>query len=75
MGCTFGNHVLQLRLPVSIKQTFQPYIRHYTFQNENFEYVYPHSNANAPFSIILSKLFKTLLNFFLNFSMFSKNRK
>ena len=58
MGCTFGNHVLQLRLRVSVKQTFQPYIRGYTSQNENFEYGYPHSNANAPFSIILSNYSK-----------------
>ena len=32
------------------------------------------NGSNAPFSIIFSKVFKTLLNFFLNFSMLSKNR-
>ena len=31
--------------------------------------------ANAPFSIIFSKVFKTYLKFFLTFSMLSKNRK
>ena len=31
--------------------------------------------ANAPFSIIFSKVFKTLLDFFLNFFNLSKNRK
>ena len=31
--------------------------------------------ANTSFSIIFSKVYKTLLKFFLNFSMLSKNRK
>ena len=30
---------------------------------------------NAPFSIIFSEVFKTLLKYLLNFSMLSKNRK
>ena len=37
----FGNHVLWLRLSISIKLNFRPYIRQDTSPNENFEYRYP----------------------------------
>ena len=33
--------VLRLRLRVSVKLNFRPYIRRYTSPNENFEYSYP----------------------------------
>ena len=47
------------------------------FEIHVFENIIENGGANAPFSIIFSKVFKTLLNFFLFFffSMLSKNRK
>ena len=41
VGYTFGNHVSRLRSRVAVKLNFRPYIRRYTFPNENFEYSYP----------------------------------
>ena len=41
VGYTFGNHVLRLRLRVTVKLNFRPYIRRYTSQNETFEYGNP----------------------------------
>ena len=38
----------------AVKRDFRTYIRRYTFPNENFEYGYPHSNAQLTFSIIFA---------------------
>ena len=40
IGYTVGNHVLQLRLRVTIKLNFRPYIKRHTSQKENCEYSY-----------------------------------
>ena len=37
----------------AIKSDFRPYIRLYTYSNENFEYGYPHSNACLKFCLEL----------------------
>ena len=50
---TVGNLVLGWHMSGAIKRVFRPYIRWYTTQNENFEYGYPHFNANLQF---LSKI-------------------
>ena len=41
VGYTFGNHVLRLRLHISVKLNFRPYIRRYTSPNENLNTVIP----------------------------------
>ena len=41
VGYMFGNHVLRLRLCITVKLNFRPYIRLYISPNENFEYSYP----------------------------------
>ena len=46
---TVGNLVLWRRVSGDVKRDFRTYIRRYTSQNENFEYVYPHSNAPLQF--------------------------
>ena len=38
-------------LRVAVKLNFRQYIRRYTSPNENFEYGYPHSNAQLTFSL------------------------
>ena len=38
---TFGNHFLRLRSRVAVKLNFRPFIRRYTYPNENFEYSCP----------------------------------
>ena len=49
VGYTGGNLVLQGRESGDIKGDFRPYIQRYTSPNENFEYVYPNSNAFLQF--------------------------
>ena len=55
VGYMFGNHGLRLCSRVVAKLNFQPYIRQYTSPNENFEYVYPHSNALLQFDLKLER--------------------
>ena len=45
IGYMVGNLVLQRYASGAIKGNFRPDILRYTSPNENFEYVYPHSNA------------------------------
>ena len=55
-----GNHVLRLRLLVTVKLNFRPYVRRYTSPNENFEYSYPLSiqriKCHVPLFIFLQAL-------------------
>ena len=46
-----GNLVLRRRASGAVKRDFRPYIRRYTSPIENFEHVYPHSNALLQFSL------------------------
>ena len=48
-GYTVGNLVLRRRVSRAIKCDFRTYIQRYTSPNENFEYGYPHSNAQVTF--------------------------
>ena len=43
------NLVLRRRVSGAVKHDFRTYIRRYTSPNENFEYRYPHSNAQLAF--------------------------
>ena len=49
VGYTIGNLVFWRRVSGAVKRDFQTYIRRYTSPNENFEYSYPHSNAQVAF--------------------------
>ena len=46
-----GNLVLRRRVSGAVKRDFRTYSRRYTSPNENFEYGYPHSNAQLTFSL------------------------
>ena len=52
-GYTVGNLVLRRRVSGAVKRDFRTYIRRYTSTYENFEYGYPHSNAQL--TIFLQK--------------------
>ena len=49
VGYMVGNLVLRRRVSRAVKRDFRTYIRRYTSPNENFEYSYPHSNAQVTF--------------------------
>ena len=51
VGYTVGNLVLRRRASGAVKRDFRTYIRGYTSQNENFEYINPHSNALLQFDL------------------------
>ena len=48
VGYTVGNLVLRRRVSGAVKRDFRTYI---TSPNENYEYGYPHSNAQLNFSL------------------------
>ena len=49
VGYTIGNLVFWRHISGAVNRDFQTYIRRYTSSNENFEYSYPHSNAQVTF--------------------------
>ena len=49
------NYHLERYIVGAVKRDFRTYIRQYTSPNENFEYVYPHSNALLQFDIKLKR--------------------
>ena len=49
VGYMVGNLVLRRHVSGAVKRDFRTYIRRYTSPNENFEYSYPHSNAQVTF--------------------------
>ena len=55
VGYTVGNLVLRRRGSGAVKRDFRTYIRRYTSPNENFEYIYPHSNALLQFELKLER--------------------
>ena len=63
----FGNHVLRLRLRVSVKLNFRPYIRRYTSPNENFEYSYPLNLRTVNFDNFWGVKFVLKFNIFMVF--------
>ena len=51
VGYMVGNLDLRRRASGAVKRDFRTYIRRYTSPNENFEYVYPHSNAHLQYRL------------------------
>ena len=51
MEYSVENLVLRRRVSGAVKRDFRTYIRRYTSPNENFEYCYPHSNAQVTLSL------------------------